>query len=208
MPDAGISAAVLTALPFMYFLMVASITPGPNNVMLAASGMNFGYTKTVPHILGILFGFCTLLLLCAFGVGALYQAYPPIQMALKVGGSLYLLYLAWRIATAGRAKIDGETEKGRPLTFIEAALFQYVNPKAWVMGVAACSTFLPVDMPVMGRVLVIVVTVATVCAISTHVWALFGSGAMARLFTSDKWRRVINMGLAVLLVATIPMMVL
>src|SRR5262245_10740350 len=90
--------------PFAYFMIIASITPGPNILMLAASGMNYGVRRTVPHMLGVAFGFFSLMLLCVFGVGAIYHAYPNLRIVLNVGAAAYLLYLSWRVATAGQIK--------------------------------------------------------------------------------------------------------
>lgn len=198
---------IINSLPFLYFLFVAGITPGPNNVMLTASGMNFGYRRTLPHVFGIMFGFTALILLCAFGVGAAYNAYPPIQIVLKVLGGSYLLYLSYRIATAGRVEIDKNAAEARPLTSWEAAVFQFVNPKAWVAGLTATSAFLPAEATMMQQALMVTVISVAVCIVSTTTWVLFGKG-MARLFTSDKTRRIINVTLALLLVATIPLMVM
>lgn len=122
----ALSLAVV--LPPAYFYIVASITPGPNNVMLAVSGMNFGYRRSIPHLLGIASGFGLLIALCAVGVGALYETFPAIRIVLRVVGAGYLIYLAYRIATAGGTEVSGE---GKPLRWHEALTFQFVNPKAW-----------------------------------------------------------------------------
>ena len=204
---------ILAAFPYASFMLVAAITPGPNNFMVAASGMNYGYRRTLPHIAGIIVGFATLLYVCMLGIGAVFDAYPSLIIALKILGGAYLLYLAWRIAQAGLTK-GGEDKKAdikkaaaKPFTFIEAALFQYINPKAWMMGVAATASFLPPDASLTERSLIILITIIVCCIPSVNIWALFGK-IMARLFTKDKYRRAINIALALLLVATIPMMVM
>ena len=198
---------ILSALPFFYFLFVASVTPGPNNVMLTASGMNFGYQRTIPHMLGIYVGFTVYLMICAFGVGAAVVAYPPVLIALKIMGSAYLVYLAYRIATAGRIGLEKKAkETARPLTFIEAAGFQFINPKGVVFGLAA-SSLLPAGASI-AQIGVIVFIASTIsCIASLNTWVLFGK-AVATLFRDNKTRMIINIILALLLLATLPMMVM
>src|SRR5690349_4584797 len=116
----------------LVYSFVTSVTPGPNNLMLLASGVNFGIIRTIPHILGIGSGFMTLLLAVGFGLGAVLTAFPVLHLALKIAGGAYLLYLAYRTAMSRSLK-DG-VAKARPMTFLEAAAFQWVNPKAWVMA--------------------------------------------------------------------------
>lgn len=199
--------AFLHALPFFYFLLIAAVTPGPNNVMLTASGMNFGYIKTLPHILGIYVGFTTLILLCAFGVGAAYHAFPQIEIVLKILGSLYLVYLAFKIATAGRLGLkEKEQSAKRPITFVEAAMFQFINPKALVACLTAIS-LLPPDMGILQSLFIIITLNTFTCFVSTSTWTVFGK-MIAGLFRDDKTRQIINIALAILLLATIPMMVL
>jgi threonine/homoserine/homoserine lactone efflux protein len=139
----------------LLFAFVTSITPGPNNLMLMASGVNFGFARTVPHMLGIGAGFLSLLLGVGFGLGAVLAAWPPLHMALKAAGGVYLLYLAWRIAMArtmapaGASDAQGEG-RARPMSFLEAAAFQWVNPKAWVMAVSVvvvAAAFALVNLP-------------------------------------------------------------
>ena len=133
-------------LALLLYAFVTSITPGPNNFMLLASGVNFGFVRTIPHMLGIGIGFLTLLVGVGLGLGALLTAFPMLHGALKVAGAAYLLYLAWRIGTSRSLGKDGE-EKTRPMTFIEAAAFQWVNPKAWVMAVTAMAVYTNPDRP-------------------------------------------------------------
>ena len=197
---------ILDALPFLTFTAVGSLSPGPNNVMVAASGMNYGYRGTLPHILGVLIGFGALLILCLLGVGVVFTLYPALETVLKILSAAYLLYLAYRIATAGRVGLEKErTKRDRPLTFFEAAAFQFINPKAWVIGVAATAGFLPVENGIAYNIAIIILTLCTACAFSINTWTLFGK-ILARAFKQDKTRRAINIGLALMLVATIPMM--
>jgi threonine/homoserine/homoserine lactone efflux protein len=126
-------------IPIVVYTFSTTITPGPNVLMVTASGMNFGLRRTMPHITGIFIGFLTLNLLVASGIGALVLAVPQLHWALKIAGSLYLLWLAWKIATAGgMADVDGDA---RPLRWWQAALFQVVNPKAWAMAITGIAAF-------------------------------------------------------------------
>src|SRR5690606_24037030 len=119
-----------TLLPLASFAFASSITPGPNNLMLSASGIAFGWRRTLPHLVGVFLGFLALLVVCGSGVGALVGALPGAALALKAIGSIYLLYLAWSMRTALGA--DPAARPARPLTLTEAVLFQFVNPKAWI----------------------------------------------------------------------------
>ncbi len=196
---------ILAIFPFFYFVLIASITPGPNNIMLTASGMNFGYLKTVPHIVGICTGFLVLLILCSLGIGAIYKAFPIAQTALKFIGSGYLLYLAYRILTSGAVGLKKQVQHTvKPMTFWEAFGFQFINPKGVIFGMTAL-TILPADFNMLERCIAIIVAVAITAPISTHTWAIMGQ-LIAKLFRDDKMRHIINGGLALLLIATIPMM--
>ena len=132
------SADLLGAL--VVFCAVTLFTPGPNNVMLMTSGLNHGFARSLPHQLGVAFGFAFMVALVGIGLGAVFTAYPVLYAVLKYAGAAYLLYLAWAIATSGPME-DTEGNTGRPMTFIEAALFQWVNPKGWVMAVGAMSAY-------------------------------------------------------------------
>ena len=169
--------------------------------MLTASGMNFGLARTWPHIAGIAGGIVALMLLCGLGLGTVFATWPEAQTALAVAGSAYLIYLAWRIANAAAPT---PAEGARPLRFIEAFAFQFLNPKGWVMSLTAVTL-----MPNIGSVPEQAVTLAALALFvgspSMALWALFGV-AIARLFHRPKIRRAINWTLAALLIATIPFM--
>jgi threonine/homoserine/homoserine lactone efflux protein len=198
---------IVPSLSLLYFLNIAAITPGPNNVMLTASGINFGYKRTIPHMLGILCGFNVLIILGALGVGSLYESLPQIEIVLKILGSLYLTYLAYKIYNVGRVGLDEKTKQAeRPMTFLEAFMFQFVNPKGVVFAMAAASV-LPAEFSVLESVIAVSVCSAIASIISTNVWAIFGT-LIAELFRDAKKRQIINAVLALLLLATIPMMVL
>lgn len=186
-------------LPIISFAFVMSITPGPNNIMLWASGANFGFRRTLPHMLGINLGFGSLVLLCGLGLGVLFESFPAFQTFLKIAGSLYLLYLAYRIATAS---FGAEAKARQPLSFWEAAGFQYANPKAWVMGLTLMSTFVLPEQPLVLSVLSITLIVMLVNLPCIGVWAVFGT-AIGSFLTNKKVLLGFNLLMAALLVATI-----
>jgi threonine/homoserine/homoserine lactone efflux protein len=192
-------------LALLLFAFVSSITPGPNNLMLLASGVNFGFVRTIPHMLGIGIGFLILLLAVGFGLGALLTAYPPIHTALKVTGGAYMLYLAWKIGTSRTMGKAGRTG-ANPMTFLQAAAFQWVNVKAWVMAATAMSLYTSAERPFLTVVLV-AVAFALVNVPSVATWAGFGTAM--RGFLADpvrlKWFNIV-MGLALAL-SIVPMVV-
>jgi threonine/homoserine/homoserine lactone efflux protein len=187
-------------LALLVYAFVTSITPGPNNLMLLASGVNFGIAKTVPHMLGISIGFLVLLLAVGFGLGAALTAFPALHTALKIAGAAYLLYLAWKIAMS-RSMSDGRGAEGRPMRFIDAAAFQWVNPKAWVMAITAMAVYTNSDHPFVS-VALISVAFTIVNLPSVSVWAGFGTAL--RGFLSDPGRlKWFNIAMGLLLVATL-----
>lgn len=192
-------------LAFAGFAFVSSITPGPNNTMLLASGANYGFRRTVPHIAGISLGCMAMLLLVGLGLGQAFAAVPLLYDVLRCAGAVYLLWLAWKIATAGMVGDHG-AGSGRPLTFWQAAAFQWVNPKAWIMVVGAASTYAPRDD--FGRgVVVLAVLLGLVNAPSICVWAGFGT-ALRPWLSQPRRVRVFNVGMALLLVLSLLPMLL
>lgn len=187
-------------LAFALFAFVTSVTPGPNNMMLLASGVNFGFNRTVPHILGISCGFFSLVLAVGLGLGAAFNAYPLLYTVLRYAGATYLLYLAWKIATSGPAS-DASGQEGKPQTFMQAALFQWVNPKAWVMAVGAISTYTPLQ-GYFTNVFIISAVFALINAPSVCVWAGFGS-LLRNALRDPFWLRVFNGVMAALLVVSL-----
>jgi len=187
-------------LALLVYALVTSITPGPNNLMLLASGVNFGIARTVPHMLGISIGFLVLLLAVGFGLGAVLTAFPALHMALKIAGAAYLLYLAWKIAMS-RSISDKKGAEGRPMRFIDAAAFQWVNPKAWVMAIIAMAVYTNPDHPFVSVALIsIAFTIVNLPSVS--VWAGFGTAL--RGFLSDPVRlKWFNIAMGVLLAATL-----
>jgi threonine/homoserine/homoserine lactone efflux protein len=195
-------AFALTVLPFV---IVTSITPGPNNIMVTASAANFGYRRTVPHMLGVSLGFPVMLLLLGAGPGQLFVSYPALHQAMKVVGAAYLLYLAWRIARAGDAETNGRAS--RPMTFVQAALFQWVNGKAWYIAGGAISTYTTVGGNMMVEIGIIAALFIAVCYGALSTWALFGL-AIGRLLTSARARAAFNWSMAGLLVISlVPLLV-
>lgn len=182
------------------YSFVSSITPGPNNFMLLASGVNYGFTRTIPHMLGIGVGFASLLLGVGLGLGALLTAFPAMHLVLKVLGGGYLLYLAWRIAMS-RTMGKGGSGKSRPMSFLEAAAFQWVNVKAWVMAVTAMALYTNPQMP-LGSVLLITLAFALVNLPCVSSWAAFGLAL--RGFLSDPTRlKWFNIGMGAALALTL-----
>ncbi len=194
-----------TLLALVSFAFVTSITPGPNNIMLTASGVNFGFIRTVPHMLGIGAGFIALLLAVGAGLGSAFAAFPVLQTVLKVAGAAYMLWLAWKIAHAG--EVDATTNAAaRPMTFLEAALFQWVNPKAWVMALSAMAIYVRPAHAV-ADVIAVALVFGFVNVPSVGTWA--GFGHLLREWLRDPARvRVFNIAMAVLLVASIVPMVM
>jgi threonine/homoserine/homoserine lactone efflux protein len=161
-----------TLLPLMSFAFASSITPGPNNLMLSASGIAFGLKRTVPHMAGVFVGFVVLLLLCASGVGAIVGAFPVVAFVLKLAGSVYLVHLAWSMRRAFGPDAPGRP--ARPLRLVEAALFQFVNPKGWLMALTAASVFVPQITPRWLGVLVVCGVFAAVNLPCIGTWTMLG----------------------------------
>lgn len=182
------------------FALAATITPGPNNVMVMASGMNFGYWRTVPHMLGISIGFPLMLVAVGAGLGAVLQNHPEIQRALTYIGAAYLLWLAWKIAVAA-APVAGATV-GRPFSFFQAAAFQWVNPKAWMMSLGAVAAFTSADRDFVLDLTVITIAFAAVVYPCVSIWTLFG-GAIGRFLRDPRLRTVFNVSIALVLVASL-----
>lgn len=188
-----------TFFALLVYAFVTSVTPGPNNFMLLASGVNFGFVRTIPHMLGISAGFFSLLLAVGFGLGAALTAFPSLHTALKIAGAAYLLYLAWRVAMS-RSLSQGES-KARPMSVFEATAFQWVNPKAWVMAVTAMAVYTNAERPFLS-VLIICAAFTLVNLPSVSVWA--GFGMALRGFLSDPARlKWFNIAMGVLLAATL-----
>ena len=184
------------ALISYYFVMF--VTPGPNNAMLTASGIKFGFKKTIPHLIGIPFGHVIQITLVCFGLGNLFQKYPLVQNYLKWLCFIYLLYLGWKIIGSFS---EHKKESGRPLKLYEAALFQFMNPKAWVVALTASTAFFPVNENFYLATIFVALTAPFICFPSICLWALFGS-SIKMLIKNAKIKRIVEYFLAVLLVIT------
>ncbi len=193
---------LLTALAA--FAFVASITPGPNNLMLMASGANFGWRRTVPHLLGVSLGHGFLVLVLGLGLARVFDAYPQARTLLTLPCAAYLLWLAWKIANA--APPEKASAKGTPLTFLQAAAFQWVNPKAVYMGITAQTTYAPQGAGWTGAVAVAGVFIC-VNIVSVNTWAMGGT-QVRRWLASPARLRVFNWTMAALLVLTLVPIVL
>lgn len=187
-------------LGFALFALVTSITPGPNNTMLLASGVNFGFNRTIPHMLGITCGFFSLVLAVGLGLGAVFQTYPLLYTVLRYVGAAYLIYLAWKIAHSGPVS-DGGADENKPISYWGAAAFQWVNPKAWIMAIGAISTYTPLQ-GYFFNVVVIAAVFALINLPSVSLWVVCGS-LLRNLLQDRRWLRVFNWGMALLLVASL-----
>ncbi|HKI98970.1 MAG TPA: LysE family translocator [bacterium] len=192
-------------LALLVFVFAIGTTPGPTNAMVSASGANFGYRRTLPHILGTLFGLPALIVAMGLGLGRLFQAHPPLQQGLKVAGSAYLLYLAWRVVTAGRPQ--GPRGGGRPLTFVEAAAFQWVNPKIWLAGLAALASYARAADGYWADTLVVAAAFCGVVLLATNLWCL-GGVAIGRALASRRARLAFNLVMGLLIVLSIALLYL
>ncbi|MGV7121064.1 MULTISPECIES: LysE family translocator [unclassified Sphingopyxis] len=184
------------------FAVVTSITPGPNNMMLMASGANFGLRRTIPHALGVGIGFTLMIVLVGVGLMELFDLFPALNTALKLVSVVYMLWLAWKIAHAA-APSDGENPGGRPMSFFQAVLFQWVNPKAWSMALTAIALYAP------DRNLAAVLLVALVFGIinlpSTSLWAVMGVSLRGWLSSPGRLR-AFNWTMAALLVGSLALL--
>lgn len=178
------------------FAFVTSITPGPNNLMLLASGTNFGWRRSLPHLLGISFGFGVMLALVGLGLGEVFTAYPGLHGMLKWASLAYLLYLAYKVATAAPPKAGDPAAAGRPMGFGAAALFQAVNPKAWAMALTAVTAYGELGVAAMTAIFVLV---NLPCCGS---WALLGE-QMRRWLHRPRALQAFNWGAAALMVVSV-----
>jgi threonine/homoserine/homoserine lactone efflux protein len=182
------------------FCLVMSVTPGPNNIMLMASGMNYGVKRTLPHAAGIQFGWPLMILLVGLGLGQVFERFPTLLTVLKIISAIYMLWLAWKIATASAPKEAGASA-GKPMTFLQAALFQWVNGKAWMMALATISAYtIPGNFGL--SVAAVVIMYFLTGFVSTAGWVGFGT-ALRAFLTDERWRKWINAGLAAALVLSL-----
>jgi threonine/homoserine/homoserine lactone efflux protein len=190
-------------LALLVFACAMAFTPGPNNILLAASGVNFGFARTIPHMAGVTLGFFVLLASCAAGLGLVFTAVPALHIVLKIAGAAYMLWLAYKVSTAHLA--NDTQAPPRPFTFLQAAAFQWINPKAVLASVSAIAIFVrpdhqSFDIPLM----LLAFTIATTGSVLT--WSAFGV-ALRRLLKDPSHARIFNIAMALLLIASIVPMV-
>jgi threonine/homoserine/homoserine lactone efflux protein len=189
-----------TILPLLAFVVAATVTPGPNNLMVLVSGANYGLMRTLPHIAGIAFGFPAMIVAVGLGLGVLFDTMPWLEAALKYIAFAYLLWLAWRIAQAGRPETS--RFRPRPLTFLEAVAFQWVNPKAWSMIFSGVAVFASGADNRVVTVGIMAALFGFVCLPNGVAWTLFGT-AISHWLANDDWRRRFNWSMAVLLIISV-----
>ncbi len=191
----SVELAIATAL----FCFAGSLTPGPNNIMLLASGVNFGFARTLPHMAGVVAGYAFLLLMVGLGIGQSVMAHPTALLALKIAGATYLVWLAWKVATAtGGAKGEG---RGTPMSFLQAVAFQWINVKGVLMGISAVAAF--TRPAAFGATLATLISVSFVANVtSVLVWTLFGT-ALRGFLSDPRNARIFNGLMAALLVASL-----
>lgn len=187
-------------LAVLFFAFSTTITPGPNNVMIMSSGVNYGVKASVPHWLGICLGFPFMVLLVGFGFGVVFDRYPHLHQLIKILGTLYLLWLAWRIASAEPKAI--EQGKSKPFSFFQAVLFQWVNGKAWVMATGAIAAFTSVTGVYWQQVSIITLTFLLVAFPCVGVWLLFGA-SLRTILTKPLFQRIFNIAMAIILLLSV-----
>jgi threonine/homoserine/homoserine lactone efflux protein len=185
---------------FVLFAVVALFTPGPNNIMLLSSGLTFGFRRTLPLIAGIAIGFALMVALVGLGLGAVFTAFPWLQVVLKYSGAAYLAYLAVAIARADPVAA-GEAAQSRPMTFLGAALFQWVNAKGWVIAVGTITAYAAIA-PFPWNIVTQTTLILLIGAMSATTWALFGS-ALRPWLSSPRKVRAFNLVMALLLLASL-----
>lgn len=197
--EAGSPTVLNEVAALVAFAFVGSFSPGPNNAVLWASGISFGFRRTIPHVVGGALGVGALVVGVAAGIGAFIEAVPAAALALKVAGSVYLLYVAWQVAGSG---VIARAEAAHPLGVWQAAVFQWLNPKAWVFAIAVVGTFLPDDLPRLPGIGLLAGVVIVVVTISFTIWAA-GGAALARFVIDERRRRAVNLSLSALIVASV-----
>jgi len=181
------------------FCFVTGVTPGPNNLMLMTSGVNFGFRRTLPHLMGVVIGYSAMVALVGLGLDAIFSRFPALLPTMRWLGAAYMLWLAWKIANSG--PVGDADARGTPLGFFGAAAFQWINPKGWVMAVSALTAYAVVDD--YARNVAIIALVYFVIAIpSSGVWALLGAG-MRRALANPRVARWFNWSMAALLAASV-----
>ena len=188
-----------TILSFTLFASVSAFTPGPNNIMLAASGANFGFRASLPHILGVSAGFITLVIAAGFGLASLFASFPGLYDVLKIISFVFLLYLAWKIGSAGRTKTQ---QRDKPLKFSQGAMFQLINPKGISVIISSVTTYTSSATAAKNEILVLFIVFSLVTIASTCTWTLFGM-VIRKVLSTQKRLRIFNIVMAGLLLASL-----
>lgn len=186
-------------LAFALFAFAISITPGPNNTMVLASGANFGLRPTIPHLLGIDLGFALMIIAVGLGIGGVFVAFPQLHDALRYVGAFYLLFLAWKIASSGKPNSDASRK--RPLSFLQAVSFQWVNPKGWIAATGTVATYTPSN-GFFANLLIVTAVFALVMGPCITLWAAVGM-SVRRFLSQPAYLRAFNLTMAALLVASL-----
>ncbi|RWR02487.1 alcohol dehydrogenase [[Pantoea] beijingensis] len=189
-------------LSMLGFLWVAAITPGPNNMLLTASGANFGFLRSLPLMVGIMLGMQVMLLLVAFGVGGLILLYPALHLILKIAGSLYLLWLAWKIGTAAYETLEVDAGPQNPMPFWQGGLLQLINPKAWLMALGAVASFSLAGEAWRASVIAISIGMVLVNAVAGVIWLGFGT-LIGRILRSRRAWTIFNVSMGLLTAACV-----
>ncbi|SHG04875.1 Threonine/homoserine/homoserine lactone efflux protein [Microbulbifer donghaiensis] len=193
-----------TLLPIVLFTFSTSITPGPNNLMIMSSGLNYGVNRSIPHLLGICLGFPAMIVAIGVGLGTLFSQFPLLHEIIRWVGIAYLLYLAWVIASTREV---GNSSHSRPFTFLQAVAFQWVNPKGWIMAVGALAAFTSPSGEMWAEIARIALTFIAIGGPCIIVWLLFGVG-LKRILTEPRHLRRFNITMGILLAASVvPMIV-
>ena len=187
-------------LAIIAFSVTSCVTPGPNNAMIMASGLNYGIRRSMPHYLGIVLGFPTMVLAVGMGIAQLFELYPVMHLVLKIAGAAYLSYLAYKIATAPVSETS--VSEGKPFTFIQAAAFQWVNPKAWVLAVGATVTYTTLGEGYVLQVITIGLIFMIFGAPCIMLW-LWGGASLKTLMRNPGTVRIFNISMALLLIGSL-----
>jgi threonine/homoserine/homoserine lactone efflux protein len=190
--------------PLVLFAAAMTLTPGPNVILVTASGANFGFRRTIPQMLGITLGFGLMAMAAGAGLAGVVHAEPRLHAGLKYAGAAYLVYLAWRIARADAG--SGASARAKPIGFLEAALFTWMNPKAWVSVLGTLAAYTTLGGDVLWETSVIAAVLAAFCLISVVIWAGFGT-VIGRFLANPRARIAFNWSMAGLLVLSLVPMI-
>lgn len=194
--------SITMLLSLVTFTLSTVISPGPNNIMLLSSGLTFGYKKTIPHMFGIMIGFSIMVIIVGLGMGVVFERFPLIFTILKVIGVLYLFWMAYKIAN-NSSSYDVDTDlNGNPFTFLQAAAFQWVNPKAWIVAITAISVFVTSTQNSFIQVLTISFIYLLSSIVSTNIWAL-GGVVLKKFLKEEKSIKIFNISMASLLILSV-----